>query len=396
MVEKVMCPLIHHTIDSHGFSDSATSTVETCQHLKLALYRGNYDRNTETLEIRWVVDDVHKRIGDFYHQSDNYIDIVGSDAHPNNVDLVHTLKNKLLGKESSFIRTYQLLTDENVYGLFVEKVRITEKTETEIKFVGCLFMVPECENDIEEGDIIRQQLLESLRKEREINQAKELFINMVSHEMRTPLAVIQGAVDLIEHCNDKLSDGDKENYMQSIRRAILRMTRTMDAVLILSKVQSNQLSFQPLESDVVLFCKNIINEIENLNEGRKIVLQISKSFPRNIDIDTTLLYHIISNLLNNAIKYSDPMTLVYLNLVYDGETLTIYVRDSGIGIPHKELKGIFKLFHRGANAKGRKGMGIGMFIIKHCIALHNGSIEVESKEHEGTTFRVKLPIAHRN
>jgi signal transduction histidine kinase len=362
----------------------------------LALYQGSYGKNTETLEVRWLADDVHKRIGNFYHQSDNYIDIVGSDAHPNNVDLIHTLKNKLLEKESSFIRTYQLLTDENVYRLFVEKIRITEKTETEVKFVGCLFMVPECENDGGEGDIIRQQLLENLRKEREINRVKDLFVNMVSHEMRTPLAVIQGAVDLIEHCNDKLSDGDRKNYLQSIKRAILRMTRTMDTVLILGKVQSNQLSFQPLSSDVVLFCKNIINEIENLNEGRKIVLQISKSFPRSIDIDTTLLYHIVSNLLNNAIKYSDPETLVYLNLVFDEETLTIYVKDSGIGIPSKELKGIFKLFHRGSNAKGRKGMGIGMFIVKHCIALHNGSIEVESKEQEGTIFRVKLPIAHRN
>jgi signal transduction histidine kinase len=362
----------------------------------LALYQGSYGKNTETLEIRWLADDVHKRIGNFYHQSDNYIDIVGSDAHPNNVDLVHTLKNKLLEKESSFIRTYQLLTDENVYRMFVEKIRITEKTETEVKFVGCLFMVPECENDGEEGDIIRQQLLENLRKEREINQVKDLFVNMISHEMRTPLAVIQGAADLIEHCNDKLSDGDRKNYLQSIKRAILRMTRTMDTVLILGKVQSNQLSFQPLNSDVVVFCKNIINEIENLNKGRKIVLQISKSFPRTIDIDTTLLYHIVSNLLNNAIKYSDPLTLVYLNLVFDEETLTIYVKDSGIGIPSKELKGIFKLFHRGSNTKGREGMGIGMFIVKHCIALHNGSIEVESKEHEGTIFRIKLPISHRN
>ncbi|MDR1457638.1 MAG: HAMP domain-containing histidine kinase [Puniceicoccales bacterium] len=391
-----MCPLIHNTVGPHGFSNLASLTIETCQHLKLALYQGSYGKNTETLEIRWLADDVHKRIGNFYHQSDNYIDIVGSDAHPNNVDLVHTLKNKLLEKESSFIRTYQLLTDENVYRMFVEKIRITEKTETEVKFVGCLFMVPECENDGEEGDIIRQQLLENLRKEREINQVKDLFVNMISHEMRTPLAVIQGAADLIEHCNDKLSDGDRKNYLQSIKRAILRMTRTMDTVLILGKVQSNQLSFQPLNSDVVVFCKNIINEIENLNKGRKIVLQISKSFPRTIDIDTTLLYHIVSNLLNNAIKYSDPLTLVYLNLVFDEETLTIYVKDSGIGIPSKELKGIFKLFHRGSNTKGREGMGIGMFIVKHCIALHNGSIEVESKEHEGTIFRIKLPISHRN
>jgi signal transduction histidine kinase len=371
-----------------GLSDSTISTIEVYQYLKLALYRGNYNIHSESLEIHWLADDVHKKIGNFNNQSDNYIDIVGGNAHSNDVDLIHTLKNNLLEQESSFVRTYRLLTDENVYQLFVEKITVTEKSETLVKFVGCLFMISELENDIGEGDITRKQLIENLRKEREINKAKCLFVNMVSHEMRTPLAVIQGAADLIEHCNNRLSDGDRENYIQSIKRAILRMTRTMDAVLILGKVQNNQLSFQPLKSDVVLFCKNIINEIENLNEGRKIVLQISKSFPRGIDIDTTLLYHIVSNLLNNAIKYSNPEALIYLDLVYEAETLTIYVKDFGIGIPHKELKGIFKLFHWGSNTDDRKGMGIGMFIVKHCVALHNGSIEVESKEHEGTTFRI--------
>jgi signal transduction histidine kinase len=372
------------------------STIETCKHLKLALYLGNYNKSTEALEIHWLVDDIHQRIGNFNHRSDNYIDIVGNNTHPNDVDLIHTLKNNLLGKESSFIRTYRLHTDDHSYRPFVEKIKVTTRSETAIEFVGCLFMAPKFEIDMENGDIVKQQLLESLRKEREMNQAKSLFVNMVSHEMRTPLAVIQGAVELIEHNNDKLSDADRSNYVQSIKKAILRMTRTMDAVLILGTVQNNQLSFQPLKADVVLFCKNIINEIENLNEGRKIVLQISKSFPRGIDIDTTLLYHIISNLLSNAIKYSNPESLVYLNLVYESETLIIYVKDFGIGIPHKELKGIFKLFHRGSNIEGRKGMGIGMFIVKHCIALHNGSIEVESKEYDGTTFKVSLPIPHRN
>jgi K+-sensing histidine kinase KdpD len=83
-------------------------------------------------------------------------------------------------------------------------------------------------------------------------------------------------------------------------------------------------------------------------------------------------------------------------LVYESEILIIYVKDFEIGIPHKELKGIFKLFHRGSNIEGCKGMGIGMFIIKHCITLHNESMEVESKECGGTTFKVSLPIPHRN
>jgi signal transduction histidine kinase len=235
-----------------------------------------------------------------------------------------------------------------------------------------------------------------LRKERELNQAKGLFINMVSHEMRTPLAVMQGAVDLMEQCSDRLSEADKMNYLQDIKKCILRMTRTMDTVTILGKVQDNQLTFQPLKTDVVRFCRNIVNEVENLNEGRKIVLQVSKSFPYSLNMDTTLLYHIISNLLTNAVKYSNSNELVYIKLAYDADILTIYVKDSGIGIPKGDLKEIFKPFHRGSNIKSRKGMGIGMFIVKHCVAIHDGTIAVDSRENVGTTFKVSLPILPRS
>jgi signal transduction histidine kinase len=192
----------------------------------------------------------------------------------------------------------------------------------------------------------KQRLIDELKRERETNRVKGLFVNMVSHEMRTPLAVIQGTIDLIEHCGERLSSAEKISYIQAIKKSILRMTRTMDTILLLGKVQNNQLSFQPLQVDVVKLCKNIANEIENLNDGRKIVFKISKSFPRELDIDTTLLYHIVSNLLSNAIKYSDPKKMVYLMLSYEQQSLVIRVKDFGVGIPRNEVKTIFKLFHR--------------------------------------------------
>lgn len=225
-----------------------------------------------------------------------------------------------------------------------------------------------------------------------MSQAKGLSINIISHEMRTPLAVMQGAVDLMEHCGDRLTDGEKMDYLREIKKCILRMTRTMDTVTLLGKVQDNQLSFQPLQTDVVKFCRNIVNEAESLNDGRKIVLQVSKSFPYTLNMDTTLLYHIVSNLLSNAVKYSEPDKLVHIKLVYESEVLTIYVKDSGIGIPSGEMKEIFKLFHRGSNVKFHKGMGIGMFIVKHCVSINGGTISVDSKENVGTTFKVSLPM----
>jgi signal transduction histidine kinase len=241
----------------------------------------------------------------------------------------------------------------------------------------------------------REKLIKELKKEREANQAKNLFVNMISHEMRAPLAVIQGVIDLIDHRNDRLKGDEIKGYVQSIKKSILRMTHTMDSILIFGRVQNNQLPFQPLKTDIVRFCKNIGSEIENLNDGRKIILQVSKSLPRELDIDTTLLYHIVSNLLSNAVKYSGNSKMVNLMLSYEDQSLIIHVQDFGIGIPSDEIRSIFKLFHRGSNISSRKGMGIGMFIVKNCVSLHGGSIDVSSKENVGTIFRVKLPILHR-
>jgi signal transduction histidine kinase len=149
---------------------------------------------------------------------DTDIDIVGNSTHSNDVDLIYMLKNNLLGKESSFIKIYRLLIDDHSCRPFVEKIKVTTRSETVIESVEHLFIALKFEIDMKNGDIVKQQLHESLRKEREMNQAKSLFVNMISHEMRTPLAVIKGAIKLIEHCNDKLSDGDRSNYVQSIKR----------------------------------------------------------------------------------------------------------------------------------------------------------------------------------
>jgi signal transduction histidine kinase len=200
------------------------STIEICKYLKLALYLKNYNQSTEGLEIHWLVDDIHQRIGNFNHRSDNYIDIVRNNTHPNDVDLIHTLKNNILGKESSILRTYRLLIDDHSYRPFVEKTRVTTRSETATEFVGCLFMAPKFETDMENDDNVEQQLLGNLRKEQQMNQAKSLFVNMVSHEMPTPLAIIQGAVELIECSNDKLSDMDRSNYVQSIKSSFANDT----------------------------------------------------------------------------------------------------------------------------------------------------------------------------
>jgi signal transduction histidine kinase len=258
--------------------------------------------------------------------------------------------------------------------------------------IGDFYEINKLKDELQLANQAKSQLAEKLKHEQDHNKVKSLFVNMISHEMRSPLAVIQGIADLLDGHSDRLDKSNVQNYARLIKKSVIRMTHTMDDILIFGKVQNNQLVFQPLKTDIIKFCQGVISDVEKLYDDRKVILEVAEKFPRKLSIDTTLLYHIISNLLNNAIKYSDDDTTVFLRLSLGGGKLIIYVKDSGIGIPPKEMRTIFSLFQRGSNIANRKGIGIGMFIVQHCVALYGGSIEIASKENIGTTFRLILPV----
>ena len=150
--------------------------------------------------------------------------------------------------------------------------------------------------------------------------------------------------------------------------------------------------FRPKSGNVVDLCREIISETIDLNGERKIAIKLSRNFPKVLSFDPVLLRHVISNLLSNAIKYSPKDSLIEIVLSYDGDVLEIKIKDHGVGIPKNEMKNVFKLFSRGSNVSKIGGLGIGMFIVRRCVLLQGGKLDVKSKEGEGTTFRVTLPI----
>jgi signal transduction histidine kinase len=238
-----------------------------------------------------------------------------------------------------------------------------------------------------------QQLIENLNKERELNNAKTMFVNMVSHEFRTPLAIMQGATDLLGKYHKKLANKERLECLNGINKAIQRITRTMDDILVLGKVQGNQLKFTPTEVDILTNCRSILEDVEGFHGNKRTVFEVSMDVPLKLYIDPGLLYHILSNLLSNALKYSPVEKPVILRLDYKGGELEIFIEDFGIGIPEGDRANIFKIFHRGSNVSDKQGIGIGMFVVKYCVSLHRGSIAISSKDGDGTIFRVRLPAA---
>lgn len=236
-----------------------------------------------------------------------------------------------------------------------------------------------------------KQMLGNLERERELNAAKSIFVNMVSHEFRTPLSIVQTSIDLLQTHFERLSRAEIDQALSSIRYAVQRMTKMMNNILILGKVQGCQLRFTPAITDVLFLCSSVIDGLDSAEDIDRVVLTASTPIPMGLFVDAGLLEYIVSNLLRNALKYSANDTIVHVSLEYSDGKLILSVTDRGIGIPKQDARSIFKLFHRGSNVSNRQGIGVGMFIVKYCVNLHRGNIAFCSKEGEGTCFRVTLP-----
>ena len=230
----------------------------------------------------------------------------------------------------------------------------------------------------------------ALQRGREHSDAKSEFIATISHEIRTPLSVIQSSADILQHNFHKLTDEKKQKHFNKMDSAVQRITSIVQDVLMISEEDATSLQFQPSEVDIVQLCQEIINTIVNYNVER-IEFKVSGDGKTVGMIDTRLINHILINLLENALKYSQPDTKVKFELGLLPSKITFSIQDEGIGIPTENLSHIFNSFYRGNNVETASGTGLGLSIVKRCTDLHRGGISVNSTVGEGSIFTVSLP-----
>jgi signal transduction histidine kinase len=232
-----------------------------------------------------------------------------------------------------------------------------------------------------------------LQRTEKVSQAKSIFVSLVSHEFRTPMASIRATSDLLKNYWEKFSREECKEYLRQIGSSIFQMSRMMDDILLLGRIQNGRLRFGISLVDPLALCHEAIQFVQIYGEKSRIVMVVSENLPPMCSIDPSLFRYILINLLSNALKYSPQTEKVILTLCYDQGFLVLEVADRGIGIPKKDCGRIFHLFHRGENVGSIKGIGVGMFMVKYCVSLHKGSIAFKSNADFGTTFRVKLPAA---
>ena len=247
-------------------------------------------------------------------------------------------------------------------------------------------------NDISERKQAEAELLRTLAREKELGQLKSNFVSMVSHEFRTPLGVILSSAEILESYFDQLEPEERREQLQSIQKNTRRMAGLMEEVLLLGMVEAGKMEFKPAPLDLQGFCVRLIDELRSATDSKCPIRHAFRALPEEANADERLLRHIFTNLLGNAVKYSAAGSEVEFEIERDGHDAICRVRDRGVGIPEPDLERLFNAFYRGRNVGGTPGTGLGLTIVKRCVELHGGRINVESKAGEGTTMTVRLPM----
>jgi two-component system, sensor histidine kinase and response regulator len=220
----------------------------------------------------------------------------------------------------------------------------------------------------------------------ELNQTKSDLIAMLAHDFRGPLTSIVGYADLLGEVGTLT--GEQIEFLESIKRAALQLSDLASDTLTLSRLEHNEVRLHLADVDVAALLAGVV---EQYSDRRKVRFETSGDV--HVFGDEDRLRQVFTNLIDNAIKYSPNGTEPVVSIAGEADDVTVRVHDRGIGIPAAELSTVFDRFSRGSNARKLRisGTGFGLFLTKQLVQLHGGTIAVESREFEGSTFIVTLP-----
>jgi len=232
-----------------------------------------------------------------------------------------------------------------------------------------------------------------LEDERRLTALQRNFVSMASHEFRTPLTVIDGHAQRMIKMKDRLGADDIVKRAGKLRGAVLQMTNLIDNLLNSSRLLDGDsgINFQSSKIDLAMLLREVCQSHREIAPGAQIKEELGE-VPLFVIGDPKLLYLVFSNILSNAIKYSPSGSLINIAAHIESAEVVISVQDRGMGIPEKDLERLFERYYRSSNVSSIAGTGVGLHLVKMVVELHGGEIEVESREGEGASFIVRLPI----
>ncbi|MBX9767217.1 MAG: CHASE2 domain-containing protein, partial [Bdellovibrionales bacterium] len=227
----------------------------------------------------------------------------------------------------------------------------------------------------------------------QVEELKTNFLSMMSHDLKTPLARIQGMTEMAMAQPQNLSETQVE-ALQTINQSSDELSNFISSVLNLTRIESKELKLHLQSKDINQLLEDVVKKYQFLAKSKniEIVMEMEPIFSTKVDVD--LMKQVLGNLVENGIKYSPEGSKILVSTEEKDNQIVIQVADQGVGIPKDELSNVFMKFYRSKNAKSSpvKGSGLGLYLAKYFVELHQGKISVESVPHEGSTFTVELPM----
>lgn len=362
-------------------------------------------------------DNTCKRIYPWYIEDNEFIDYTNEVNHRisgniicNNSEedvstllAVDNLKCELKHKDKTEYR-YKRQVTNGVFRWCLVSVVVEKRKNGEP--VSVILMIRDIEDVIKKE--IEQQLLieEALAQAESASRAKGKFLSDMSHEIRTPMNVILGYASIAQNNMDNRDQDKVKDCLEKIKEAGNHLIGIINDVLEVSRIEQGKINIENEESDIYELMTDFYNlvEIQAAVKKQKMTIDLEGITDKYVYMDWTRISQVLINLINNAIKYTPVGGHIDVIVKEDcnnniGDNIHNYiiiVKDNGRGIDEKDMPSLFDLYTRGAydNDISVEGTGLGLSISKQIIELMNGTIDVDSKLGEGTTFTVKLPLQY--
>jgi PAS domain S-box-containing protein len=226
----------------------------------------------------------------------------------------------------------------------------------------------------------------------ELEQRKDNFISMASHELRTPITVLKGFTQILSKQLDRQGMHESVSILKKMESQSNKLVRLIDELLDASKIQAGRLDYEEEPVDLDTLVHETVEMLQESNPTH--VFHISGATHAVIQGDKERLGQVFTNLITNAVKYSPQANSVDITLSASKKTALISVRDYGVGVARAHQKHIFDRFYRvhDSSTKTFKGLGMGLYIAHDIVKRHGGDITVKSAQGKGSTFFVSLPL----
>lgn len=244
-----------------------------------------------------------------------------------------------------------------------------------------------------------EELKKSTQNLIKLNETKDRFISIISHDLRTPFSSILGFTDLLAN-DEELSDDERKQYVKYIQESSRSMLALVNSLLDWTRLQTGRIKFEPQKLDISKIIADSINALSGMAIQKGIEVTSSLTNPIYLFVDKSLINQVFNNLISNAVKFTNKGGSVHIfsQAIPSSRFIRFIVKDSGVGIKEEDLSKLFSVDSKftSEGTAGEKGSGLGLSLVKEIVEKHGGSISVNSEYGVGTEFIFTLPIASSN